>query len=135
MPEEILDLLTEPDSIARWAPIPFELVEFDGDRLRSGSHARVRGGLAGRQLEFDVDVLEAEDGRLSLVATGPVSIDAEYELRPAGAGSAIRASVSVTSRGMLGGILARGVEALLAGGALRHSVARIGRELEPALAA
>jgi hypothetical protein len=135
MPEEILELLTEPDAIARWAPIHFEVLDLDGDRLESGTHARVSGRLAGRQLEFDVDIQEAQFGRLSLIATGPIAIDAEYLLRPAAGGSQVRASVSVSGRGFVGGMLARAAEALLSAGALRASVARIGRELEPALAA
>ena len=79
-PEQVLELLTAPDAIARWAPIPFDLLDLDGDRLGAGTRARVSG------------------------------------------------------RGLLGGILARAFEAVLAAGALRASVARIGRELEPALA-
>jgi hypothetical protein len=136
MPDEILDLLTEPDAIARWAPVPFELLELEGgERLRAGTHARVRGNVAGRGLEFDVEIEQADDGRLSLVATGPVTIDAEYVLRASDGGSEVRASVSVEGRGLLGGLLARSFETLLAAGALRASVARIGDQLEPALAA
>jgi len=30
-PAEVLALLTEPEAIARWAPIPFEVVQLDGD--------------------------------------------------------------------------------------------------------
>jgi hypothetical protein len=135
MPDEILELLTEPDAIARWAPLPFELVALDGERLRAGSRARVRGGLAGRQVEFDVEISEADDGRLSLVATGPVSIDAEYVLRAADGGSEVRASVSVRGRGLLGGLMARALDTLLAAGALRAAVARLGDELQPTLAA
>jgi hypothetical protein len=133
-PEKVLELLTEPDSIARWAPIPFELLDLDGERLVAGTRARVRGALAGRRLEFDVEIHEADEERLSLVAHGPVSIGAEYLLAPAGGGSDVRASVSICGHGLLGGILARAFEAVLASGALRASVARIGRELEPALA-
>jgi uncharacterized protein YndB with AHSA1/START domain len=132
MPDEVLDLLTEPDAIARWAPIPFEIVELDGERLRRGSHARVRGGFGGQQLEFEVEILDADHEHMSLLATGPVSIDAEYLLRPSAGGSNVQASVSVRGRGVLGRVLARGVDALLAGGALRASVARLGRELQPA---
>ena len=35
-PEEVLELLTEPDAIARWAPIPFELhlLETNQDQTR-----------------------------------------------------------------------------------------------------
>lgn len=133
-PEHVLELLTEPDAIARWAPIPFELLDLDGERLVAGTRARVSGALAGRRLEFDVAIHEADEERLSLVAHGPVSIGAEYLLAPADGGSDVRASVSVSGRGLLGGILARACEAVLAAGALRASVARIGRELEPARA-
>jgi hypothetical protein len=133
-PEHVLELLTEPDAIARWAPIPFEVRDLDGERLVAGTRARVSGALAGRRLEFDVEIHEADEERLSLVANGLVSIGAEYLLAPVDGGSDVRASVSVSGRGLLGGILARAFEAVLAGGALRASVARIERELEPALA-
>ena len=131
-PEEVLELLTEPDAIVRWAPIPFELLDLDGARLQPGTRARVGGALAGRRLEFDVEIHEADEERLSLVANGLVSIGAEYRLAPADGGSAVRASVSVSGRGLLGATLARAFEAVLASGALRASVTRIGRELEPA---
>jgi hypothetical protein len=135
LPEEVLDLLTEPDAIARWAPIPFEVVELEGRRLRSGTRARVRGGLAGRGLEFDVDVLEADDGRLCLRATGPIEIDVEYLARAVDGGSEVSASVSVSGRGLGGRLLAQATDALLAAGALNAAVSRIEREFAPALAA
>ena len=83
LPDEVLATLTEPDAIARWTPVPFELIDLDTDRLVAGGRARVRGRLAGRTLEFDVEVLAADDERVKLVATGPVSIDVGYALRPA----------------------------------------------------
>ena len=135
LPEEVLDLLTEPDAIARWAPIPFEVVDVPGRRLRAGTRARVRGGLAGRHLEFDVDVQQADDGRLSLRATGPIAIDVEYVARAVADGSEVRASVSVSGRGLTGRLLAQATDALLAAGALNTAVGRIAREFEPALAA
>src|SRR6516162_4286058 len=120
-PAEVLVLLTEPEAIARWAPIPFELVAFDGARLEAGSRARVAGRLAGRSVEFDVDVLSATDDRLELVADGPISLGVEYRLHPVGAGSQVDASVSVEGSGLFGRLLAKATEALLAGGALRMS--------------
>jgi hypothetical protein len=132
MPDQVLDLLTDPDAIARWAPIGFDVVDLDDDRLRAGTRARVRGSLAGRTLEFDVEIRKAYDGGLSLVATGPISIDAEYVLSPADGGSEVEATVSVSGKGLMGGLIARAVEALLAAGALRASVARMGSELQPA---
>jgi hypothetical protein len=134
-PEEVLDLLTEPDAIARWAPIDFEVVDHQGERLRTGTRARVCGVLAGRRLELDVDVLDAEDGRLALVANGPISIDVEYVVRPSDRGSQLHASISVAGRGLMGRVLAQATDVVLAAGALDVAVGRIGRELEPALAA
>ncbi len=135
LPDEVLALLTEPDAIARWTPVPFELIDLDTSRLVAGSRARVRGRLAGRTLEFDVEVLVADDERLALIATGPISIDVEYALRPAVGGSELRASVSVRGSGLIGRVLAQATDALLAAGALDRAVSQIGRQLKPALAA
>ena len=134
LPDEVLALLTDPDAIACWAPVPFELIDLDTDRLVTGSRARVRGHLAGRTLEFDVKVLAAHEERLALLATGPISIDVEYALRPAAEGSELRASVSVRGSGLIGRVLAQATDALLAAGALDLAVSRIGRQLDPALA-
>lgn len=133
-PAEVLAFLTEPDAIARWAPVPFEVLALDDRRLCSGSHARVSGQLAGRSVEFAVDVLHASDDRLELVADGPISMDVRYVLRPVGDRSEIDASVSVAGRGLFGRILAKATEALLAAGALNLSLDRLARELQPALA-
>jgi len=132
-PTDVLELLTEPEAIARWAPVPFEVLALDGGRLESGSRARVGGRLAGRSVEFDVNVLRACDERLELVADGPISLDVRYRLRPAGLGSEIEACVSVEGRGLFGRVLARATEALLSGGALRLSLQRLARELQPAV--
>jgi hypothetical protein len=134
VPDEVLALLTEPGAIARWAPVPFEVIDLEGDRLVSGTRARVRGRLAGRSLEFDVEVLAADDGRLALVATGPISIDVEYRMRPTARGSDVCASVSVSGRGLIGRVLAQATNALLAAGALDVALSRIRRQFEPALA-
>jgi hypothetical protein len=133
-PADILELLTEPDAIARWAPVPFEVVALDGGRLQAGSRARVAGRLAGRSVEFDVDVLRASDERLELIASGPVSMNVQYRVRPAGTQTEIEASISVEGQGLFGRVLAKATETLLASGALRMSLERLGRELQPALA-
>jgi hypothetical protein len=127
-------LLTDPQEIRRWAPIPFELVEFDGDRLLAGDTARVRGGLAGRTLEFTVDVADASDARLALTASGPIEIDVEYVAAEIPEGSTVRARVAVSGRGLFGRILAQATDALLAGGGLQAAVSRLARELEPVAA-
>jgi hypothetical protein len=113
-PDEILELPTELDGIRSWAPIPFEVTALPGDRLEAGSAACVRGGLAGRSVSFDV----------------------EYDVRPAAAGSEVEASVAVSAaRGLVGRLLGRATDAMLAAGALSSAVDRLGQQFEPALAA
>ena len=133
-PEEILELLTQPEAIARWAPVPFEIVELAEGRLVAGGRARVRGRLAGRAVEFAVEVLQADDQRLALVADGPISLDVDYLVSPRDEGSELQASVSVRGRGLLGRVIAAATTALLAGGALASSMGRLERELGPAVA-
>ena len=133
-PADVIELLTEPDAIARWAPVPFEVSALDASRLESGSHARVAGRLAGHSVEFDVDVIKASEERLELVASGPIDLGVTYLLRPASGGSEIDASVSVRGGGLMGRLLAKAAEALLAAGALRLSLDRLAGELRPALA-
>ena len=71
---------------------------------------------AGRSLEFEVAVTEAEDGRLALAADGPTHIDVEYVTRPVDRGSEVCARVEVSGRGVMGRVLARATDALLAAG-------------------
>jgi hypothetical protein len=134
LPDDVLALLTEPEAIARWAPISFDVVDFDGDRLRAGDRVRVRGALAGHSLEFDVGVAEADGGCLTLTATGPITLDVEYIAVATEDGSDVRATVAVSGRGLIGRVLAQATDAMLAAGALSSAVGRIAREFEPALA-
>jgi hypothetical protein len=134
-PTEVLEFLTEPDAIARWAPVPFKVLAIDGARLQAGTRARVAGSLAGRSVEFQIDVLRASDERLELIAEGPICIDVKYRLQEDAGRSQIEASIGVEGRGFIGRVLAKATEALMAGGALRMSLDRLGRELAPAAAA
>jgi hypothetical protein len=134
LPDEVLALLTEPDAIARWAPIAFDVVDFDRKRLRAGDQVRVTGGITSRSLEFEVEVAEADDGRLVLTAIGPIRLDVEYLAVAVEDGSDVRASISVSGRGLFGRLIAQAADALLAAGALTTAIDRIARELEPALA-
>ena len=129
-PDDVLALLTAPDAIANWAPIPFEVDEMDGRILRRGTRARVSGGLAGRRVAFDVDVHQADGGCLALTAEGPVGLDVQYLVTQVSGGSEVRASVSVRrGKGLLGQVLAQATGALLSGGALELALGRITREL------
>jgi hypothetical protein len=132
-PEAIMALLTEPEAIARWAPVPFEVEDIEGRRLKAGSRARVSGRLAGKRVGFDVDVIDAGDGRLALTASGPVSMDVEYVIRPVDDGSEVSASVAVREgRGLGGRLLAQATGALLSGGALQSALGRMASEVATA---
>ena len=127
--ETVLDVLTDPGACARWAPVDFAVDDLAGGRLVAGSRPRVRGRLAGVEVGFDVEVLEADEGRLALHAAGPVAFDVAYDLEAAGGGSEVRASVGVRpGRGFRGRILAEATSALLSAGALQQALSRIGRE-------
>ena len=127
-PAAVLDVLTDPDACARWAPVPFD-VEDDTRRLAAGSRARVTGRLAGQRVGFDVEVRRADENGLALSATGPVAFDVDYRLAPTQAGSRVHASVSVRpQRGFLSRLLAEATGALLSAGALDHALARLVRE-------
>jgi hypothetical protein len=134
-PDDVLELLTEPGAIARWSPVPFTLVGSERDRLSAGDRVRVRGELAGRGVEFLVDVAEAHDGHLALTATGPIRIDVDYHVVGDARGSSVRARIGVAGSGLFGRLLAGATDALLAAGALRMAVDRIAQELEPAVLA
>jgi uncharacterized protein YndB with AHSA1/START domain len=125
-PEQVLRVLTDPDAIASWSPIPFEVEDLDGLRLEAGSYARVSGSLAGKRVGFDVEVHAADEGGLELSAEGPIGIDVLYELEPVDGGSEVTASVSVRDgSGITGRLLARATGALLAAGALDAAAGRI----------
>ena len=134
-PERVLEVLTDPSACERWAPVAFEV---DGvSRLAQGSRARVGGSIVGKRVEFDVEILQADERRLALRAAGPIEIEASYDARPCGeATTCLDASVSVRSRGgLVGRVMAGAADGLLAAGALDSALRRIGAEaMRPAVA-
>ena len=121
----MLDLLTDPDAASRWAPVPFDVDDLDGERLLAGSRARVSGKLAGRRVGFELEVHEADESGIQLSASGPVAFDVDYRLSRAGCGGEVHASVSVRSGGGLTGrLLAEATGALLTAGALQAALGR-----------
>ena len=125
-PDAVLDLLTDPDAIASWAPVDFEVSDLESDRLAPGSRPRVAGRLAGVTVGFEVEVLAADRDRLALRAAGPVAFDVRYDLEPAADGSEVRASIGVRpGRGFRGRVLAEATSALLGAGALETALGRM----------
>jgi hypothetical protein len=125
-PEAVLHVLTDPDAVARWAPVDFYVDALTHPRLSQGSRARVSGRLAGQEIGFDVEVHQADVAGLSLSADGPVALDVAYQLRAAEAGSEVSASIAVLPRrGLRARLLAEATAAVLAGGALQHALGRL----------
>jgi hypothetical protein len=140
--EDVLAVLTDPEMCGEWSPIDFEVEELAGPRLVAGTCARITGSLAGARVSFDVEVFEGGPDRLVLRASGPLVLDVDYRLAPAGERSTdVTASVTVArGRGFTGRVLEPATKALLSAGALHNAVARIARAVEgpreaPALAA
>jgi uncharacterized protein YndB with AHSA1/START domain len=137
-PEQVLEVLTHPESIRLWSPVDFDVDELDAARLAAGTRARVTGKLAGVRVGFDVEVHAADHEVLELSADGPVGLDVRYELAPADAGSELSASVSIRrGGGITGRLVANATAALLTAGALDGAAGRIARAAEgqPALLA
>lgn len=129
-PDDVIAVLSDPDSIRRWSPIDFTVDGIDGDRLEAGSRARVSGRLAGRGASFEVEVEQAGDGRFSLVASGPIELDVEYETFADGDATEVWATVQVRGGGLMGRLLAQATDALLAAGALDRALGRIAKEID-----
>jgi hypothetical protein len=130
-PEQVLAVLTDPDAIREWSPVPFELDGAEEPALRAGTKTRVRGSLGGVRVGFDVQVEAADDQGLRLRAQGPVALDVAYDLRRLANGSEVSARVSVgRARGLASRLVGKATEALLAAGALQGAAGRIARAAE-----
>ncbi|UJA20558.1 hypothetical protein HJD18_10300 [Thermoleophilia bacterium SCSIO 60948] len=126
-PDQVIRVLTDPEAIGAWSPVPFDVSELDGPVLRSGSEVRVSGSLAGMRVGFDVEVHEASSHGLRLTATGPIAIDVSYELSGDPEAIEVDATVAVRAKGITGRVLGKATEALLAAGALEGATGRIAR--------
>ncbi|HEY1357514.1 MAG TPA: SRPBCC family protein [Thermoleophilaceae bacterium] len=124
-PEEVLGLLTDPEECTRWSPISFDVEQLDCKQLSAGCSARVAGELAGRRVSFDIDVIEAGDGRLRLRASGPVDMHVEYRAEPIADRSEVFASVAIQARGGFRGRLVSAAADAAVAGMLPVAVQRI----------
>jgi hypothetical protein len=134
----VLAALTEPELIAAWAPVGFELEDPDAMPLHAGSHERVCGSIAGVKAHFDVEVTRAEPGRLELVADGPLAMEVAWRFRACRDRVVVDASIVLRPRsGLTGRILRGAVVALLNAGALDRALQRLDESLcrEPELIA
>ena len=125
-PEAVLETLVDPDAIARWAPVTFDIEDECTARLRAGSRTRVSGRLAGVRVGFDVEVERADAAQLRLRASGPVDMDVAYAFSAQPDGTAVSASISLRrGRGLTGRLMTEATAGLLRAGALTTAVSRI----------
>ncbi len=125
-PEAVLAALTDPDAVASWSPVAFE-VDDDSGRLRAGTRTRVSGKLAGVRVGFDVEVHRADDRQLALSASGPVCMDVAYAVERGEDGrTSVHASLSLDrGQGLLGLVMSEATAGMLRAGALSAAVNRI----------
>ena len=129
-PKEVLGVLTDLEAARRWSPIPFELEGETDSQLRTGSHARLRGRLGGRQVRLELEILRADCEALDLQASGPIEIEAHYRAVPEDGRTRLMASVTVrAARGLVSRLLSGAADALLAAGALDQTVRSVAREV------
>ena len=136
-PEQLLEVLTDPDAIRLWSPIDFEVDDLTGSRLAAGDVARVTGRVAGVRVGFDVEIHAADEDGIELSADGPIGIDVRYDLAPADGGSEVTATVGLRrGGGITGRLISQATAALLSAGALDGAARSIARAAErtPALA-
>jgi uncharacterized protein YndB with AHSA1/START domain len=136
-PEQVLEVLTDPDAIRLWSPIDFDVEDLAGTRLTAGDTARVTGRVAGVRVGFDVEVHAADEDGIELSAEGPIGMDVRYDLAPAMSGSEVTATISLRrGGGITGRLISQATGALLSAGALDGAARSIARAAErtPALA-
>jgi hypothetical protein len=124
--DEVLGALTDPDAIAEWAPVAFEVDGLAEGCLRAGSLRRVSGSIAGIRTTFEVEVHRADTERLELVARGPITLEVAYRFWERDEDVLVEATVGVPrQRGIAAQILSAAVAALLNGGALNSALRRL----------
>jgi hypothetical protein len=136
-PEQVLEVLTDPDAIRLWSPIDFEVEDLAGPRLSAGDVTRVTGRVAGFSVGFDVEIHAAGADGIELSAQGPIGIDVRYELTPSDGGSEVTATIGLRGGGgITGRLISKATAALLSAGALDGAARSIARaaEKQPALA-
>jgi hypothetical protein len=124
--DEVLCALTEPASIACWAPVSFDVHGLAGSRLRTGSREPVSGSIAGITAVFEVEVTRADRKGLELIAQGPVSLDVAYRFSQNIDGVTVDARVAIRRQpGLRAQVLRAAVRALLNAGALGTALHRL----------
>ena len=138
-PSQVIRSLTDPEAAVRWSPVDFELRALGCAQLEAGATAQVAGRLAGREVTFDIEVVEADDGRLALHASGPVVVDVLYSVDvdadSDGDSTVLTAHLKTSSGGGIRGRVMSTAADALAPGLLQLAIDRIRRDVELSVAA
>jgi hypothetical protein len=97
-PQRLIDRLTDTDACRRWSPVPFRLEGQSGTHLLRDTTTQVSGHFVGLKVRFELRILAAGPARLRLLATGPIEILVDYDIRPAASGGSVSAAVSIRQR-------------------------------------
>ena len=125
-PDDVLGALTDPATIAEWAPVAFEVDGLAGGCLEAGSRERVSGSIAGIRTTFEIEVKQADRERLELVARGPITFDVAYRFDQREDEVLVQATVGLRrERGFAAQILRGAAAALLNAHALDSALRRL----------
>ena len=134
-PEQVLQVLTDPDEIRGWSPVPFEVEDLDGRRLAAGSQARVSGNLAGVPRRLRRRGARRRRRRPRADRRGPDRVRRPLRPRAARRGSEVTASVALHRRRRPHRPAARqGDRGAAERRRARHAASRVARAAESATA-
>lgn len=130
-PDVVLDVALTVDDMVRWFPLPIEAVDQPaGGRLLAGDSCSAESVLVGRRLRARIDVLEADESRYRLGATGPVCFTVTADFTATPGGCRVDATVEARSGGGVSGRVLEGACRPLLGAGLRQALERLGRLAE-----
>lgn len=132
--DDVLGALTDPATIAEWAPVAFEVDGLAGGCLEAGSRERVSGSIAGIGTTFEIEVMQADRERLELVARGPITFEVAYRFHQREDDLLVQATVGLRrQRGFAAQILRAAAAALLNAHALDSALRRVESSLASAV--
>lgn len=127
----VLDVALTVDDMVRWFPLPIEPVDPpEGGRLHPGDSCLAENVLAGQRIRTRIEVLEADERRYRLAATGPLCFIVTADLTETPGGCRIDAAVESRSGGGIAGRLLDGACRPLLSTGLRQALDRLARLAE-----
>lgn len=129
--DAVLAVALTVEDMVRWFPLPIEAIDPPASgRLCVGDSCLAETVFVGRRLQTWIEVLQADEARYRLAATGPVCFTVTAELTATPDGCLINASVEARSGGGFTGRALEGACRPLLGAGLRQALERLAQLAE-----